>query len=615
MCGILGAFSRQTPTQDWFEPAFREALELVKHRGPDGSGYWDTGKQPLFVAFGHRRLSIIDLSTDASQPFANDQGLVTIFNGEIYNYIELRQELQAQGYKFSTSSDTEVILRAYEAWGTRCFERFNGMWAIAIWDAKAEKLILSRDRMGVKPLYYTIIGETLFFGSEIKQLLGLHKRAGQKPGWNVYRLYEFLAHVKLHHAEETLYEGIYQFKPGCFAELDSKTSVSVERLRSQMKRYWDFPAEEEFLNNMSFEDAAAELRRLLESAVMLRLRSDVPVGSALSGGLDSSAIVSIIARLNPQKQKTFSATFKGQPIDERRYAEMVIKDTPIEGVFVEPTADSLVKALPDLIRYQDGPFPTTSMYAQLEVFKAASAHGVTVMLDGQGADEIFGGYEGFFKAYLQSVKKSRGAVAAAIEGTLFVKNHPRYFTLQRARRKFSSKFDWLSVFSDKAKTQIKARQEEYSRSGDPYLLGGSVRRYSDPLREALYCATVCTSLPSLLAFEDRNSMAFSVESRTPFLDYRIVEFAFKCPPAFHMRHGMRKALLREAIKGLVPEAIRMRKDKLGFVTPEEDWRQSYLASLKAAALGSVNDAVFDRSSIERAIETPGQWRVLSTLLS
>lgn len=615
MCGILGAFSRQIPTESWVAPAFQEALNLVRHRGPDGSGYWDTGKQPPFVALGHRRLAIIDLSTDASQPFANDKGLVTIFNGEIYNYIELRKELIALGYKFSTSSDTEVILRAYEEWGSRCFERFNGMWAIVIWDSNARKLVLSRDRMGVKPLYYTIAGETLFFGSEIKQLLAIRRKAGAGAEWSAFRLYEFLAQVKLHHAEETLYEGIYQFKPGCYAELNESSKVDAEYLRSRMRRYWDFPTDGDLLKNLSFEGAAGELRRLLESAVMLRLRSDVPVGSALSGGLDSSAIVAIIARLNPQKQKTFSATFKGEPIDERRYAEMVIAGTSIEGVFVEPTADALVNVLPDLIRYQDGPFPTTSMYAQLEVFKAARKNGVTVMLDGQGADEIFGGYEGFFKAYLKSVKKSRGALAAAIEGALFVKNHPRYFTLQRATRKFSPKFDWLSVFSEKAKAQIIERQAAYTKTGDPYLLGGSAPRYSDPLREALYRATVCTSLPSLLAFEDRNSMAFSIESRTPFLDYRIVEFAFKCPPAFHMRNGMRKALLREAIKGLVPEAIRMRKDKLGFVTPEDDWRHNYVAKLKAMALSSVNESVFDRSSIERAIETPGQWRVLSTLLS
>lgn len=652
MCGILGAFSPTQPTDGKFSDAFFEALKSVSHRGPDGFGFWSNGKDLLFfpratadaealeesrayfesarssvpaVQFGHRRLGIIDLSNDASQPMgiaskgSSRKNIWIVFNGEIYNYVELRTELEKLGATFETNGDTEVILRAYEYWGRSCFARFNGMWAIAIWDDRRHDLILSRDRIGVKPLYYTFVGGRIYFASEIKQLISIRKSYGLGLEWNPYRLYEFLTHAHQHHSEETFYKDIFLFRPGHFVSLPARP-LSFEDLQSRIQRFWEFPDEQKIAEHagITFEEAAAQLRNLLESSVELRLRSDVPVGSALSGGLDSSSIVSIIKRLNPHHQKTFSATFAGLAIDERRYAEMVIAGSRIEGVFVSPTSEELVRILPKLIHHQDGPFYSTSMFAQWEVFKAARAHGVPVMLDGQGADEVLAGYEGFITSYLKSVANNQGHLNAAVDGVRFLRNHPNYL-LVRLNREVASRFDWMLLFTPDARNEIRARQAEVARSGDRSLFAQEKEEYKkDPLRDALYKATAGTSLPALLAFEDRNSMAFGVESRTPFLDYRFVSFAFSVPTHFHVRSGMRKALLREAMRGIIPETIRARKDKIGFTTPAGAWKESSFAQVRELAVANADSRIFDRKMMDQAINQSGAWngwRALSALLA
>jgi asparagine synthase (glutamine-hydrolysing) len=650
MCGIQGALtSRSISDIQNFSGRFFDAFERVKHRGPDGYGFWAASRDPLFleeshdkidarhktaeyfsesakgskIFFGHRRLSIIDLSNEASQPMGcqsregSRPDLWTIFNGEIYNYIELKQELIALGASFHTSSDTEVILRAYERWGTDCFRRFNGMWAIALWDTRDNSLILSRDRMGVKPLYYSVQDGTLFFGSEIKQLIHLRGENDKPPRWNHFRLYEFLSQSHLHHAEDTLYEGIYALNPGHWLKVDAGKHLTQELVRSLQIRFWDFPSEDTAYSasSISFDEAAKELRSLLQSSVALRLRSDVPVGTALSGGLDSSAIVAFVSRLKPLEQKTVSAVFDDPRVDERRFAERVVRDLPVKSVYVKPAADRLLSALPEIVQAHDGPFWSTSMYAQWEVFRTARANGLTVMLDGQGSDEIFAGYEGFLKAFLKSVYRTHGPIKAAWEGAQFVWNHPRYYTWQRVLKKSAPAFDWLSCFTPATQKEIQARIESNRIQGDPLLLGQMGPKYHDPLREALYRSTVCYSLPALLAFEDRNSMIFSVESRTPFLDYRVVEFAFKCPPSFHIRGGMRKALLRSALDGILPDEIRLRKDKIGFATPEASWNHTHFAKIKSDAVLNADPATFNTERLRDALEAPGSWRALSTLFA
>lgn len=611
------------------------------HRGPDGVGFWSlpqsnalylksfslpetekyfaqaSGSVDAFAVFGHLRLSILDLSMNSAQPFESN-GNWMIFNGEVYNYLEVREELEQSGERFKTTCDTEVILKAYVRWGKACFSKFNGMWAIAIWDSQQKKLILSRDRLGVKPLYYVVIDGTLFFASEIKSLLSLKKAFGQSIQWNVYRLYQFLAHTLQHHAEETLYEGVYCLRPGHVAELAPRHFDSAQVVRQNSHALWSFPAEKDCFNetDLSFEEAAAQLKELLMSSVGLRMRSDVPVGSALSGGIDSSAIVSILAQLNPFKQKTFSAVFEGFAIDESRYARLVTEKKDIETVWVKPNADDLLMNVERLVHHHDGPTWSTSMYAQWDVFKAARHHSVPVMLDGQGSDEIFGGYEGFLKAYLQSLAQAGEARQLPMEFLRFVKNHPRYyFSLHRMKKKFFGGLDWLACFSKNAQEEIQVRTSEIAENGDAFLLGGPFPKYRDAFKESLYRTTTMSSLPALLAFEDRNSMAFSVESRTPFLDYRIVELAYRCPSSFHIRKGMRKALLREALKGVIPEPIRLRKDKIGFETPERHWSQTKIKTLKDKAFQECNPSVFNANQLAQAFETAAQWRILTILIT
>lgn len=582
MCGILGGFSSNTNFKSFQESdeskTFKNALNVAAHRGPDGIGTWNHKGQNYSLCFGHRRLSIIDLSTEANQPMLvgtrdnPNEKYSIIFNGEIYNYIEIKEELVAMGVKFHTVSDTEVIVRAYEKWKDRAFNKFNGMWAIAIWDPTEQKLILSRDRMGVKPLYYTFVESTLLFASEIKQLLNYRESLGIKNSWNPYSMYEFLANAKLHHTDETMYKEIYAFPKASFVSIHSK-ELDLKVFENKIQRYWTLPTQ---IKELSYLQAANELKELLYSSVKFRLRSDVAVGSALSGGIDSSSIVSILAKLNPLEQKTFSASFPVVDIDERKYAEMVVRGTQIKPTFVEPTAEMLIDDFEKLIWHQDGPVVSTSMFAQWKVFQAARENKVTVMLDGQGADELFAGYEGFWQQMVKSSFLNLNPIEAALQISQFVKNHPKYFlNIKRLQSKRQKQYPWIKLFNSHAQDEVATRLHNLQYEDE----GKAKTIFNDPLKQALFQATFETSLPSLLHYEDRNSMAFSIESRTPFLDYRIVEFAFSLPAKYLVKEGVRKSILRESVKGLIPEVIRTRNDKIGFATPESKWSKKVYPTL------------------------------------
>jgi asparagine synthase (glutamine-hydrolysing) len=661
MCGIAGAYrAHDTTTSTKFHEALLASLNSVAHRGPDGFGFWRNGAaEPLLfhpqvspsevsaktlayfareaapvrmqqpaAFFGHRRLSIIDVTENGAQPMglssrmAREPDLWVTYNGEIYNYLELRETLKTKGYQFKTESDTEVLLRAYEEWGIDCFAEFNGMWAMAIWDGRKQQLILSRDRMGVKPLYYTFADGHLVFGSEIKQLLELRSRLGIENRWNAFRMYEFLALNQQHHSEDALYEGIYQLPGAHVMTLSPMDKVDIKTVRAKTRAYWSFPNEFQVqsFDAPSFEEAAKHLRELFLSSVALRLRSDVAVGSALSGGLDSSGVVAAVSQLDPLEQKTFSAIYDGPEsatmphINEQRFAQKVIDGRKIQAHWVRPDGEGLLESFKRLVRVQDGPFTTTAVYPQWMVFQSARQNGVTVMLDGQGSDEIMGGYEGFLKSHLKSAIRQEGILKAALGGARFLKNHPHYFTLSRFTNQFAKKSEKLKLFSKAAQTEILERKAAIETQGDAMRLGNMDRVYSDPFREALYRATVCSSLPALLAYEDKNSMDASIESRTPFLDYRIVEFVFKCPSSFHIRDGSRKALLREAFKGLIPEEVRTRKDKLGFSTPEPVWRAKALERFNVAKL-DFDSRYFDQAAMAEFAESPGLWKALGIAYS
>lgn len=595
MCGIFGVWNTNKQPIDL--QALLASLGTIRHRGPDDEGYLLVNSsgmktvsykgndgaaqvdlphieqvfEPRFdAAFGFRRLSILDLSPTGHQPMGNADGsLWIVFNGEIYNYIELRRELQALGYSFHTQSDTEVILNAYDAWGVECLDRFNGMWGFALYDKRKNRLFCARDRFGIKPFYYHFDGKRFVFASEIKAVLrytGIERRP------NDAIVHDYLNYALMDHSHETFFEGVHQLLPAHFLVLED-AAVRVQR-------YWDLNPDNR-LTLPTDSDYAGRFHELFEDAVRLHLRSDVAVGSCLSGGLDSSAIVCVAnkllfsdrvvpSELIGEKQKTFSSCFEDERFDERKYIESVLAVTSAERNFTFPSPQNLLEDLQRLLWHQDEPFGSTSIYAQWCVMRIAARRGVRVLLDGQGSDEMLAGYHPYFDSYWGTLL-TQGSLSALwrewsayrnqyrvswwhlIQHTLF-SIAPQAF--QRRVRANRGALGLRPDFSSKFQTRYPDENIEYRGT---------------PLSKRLYQALVRSSLPALLRYEDRNSMAYSIEARVPFLDYRLVEFVFSLPEEQKIRNARTKFVLRNSMKDVLPEPIRARMDKMGFVTPERVW--------------------------------------------
>lgn len=552
----------------------QRATEIVAHRGPDDAGVVlfgnesspSSGKSPVnAVALGHRRLAIIDTSSDGHQPMCTpDQRYWIVYNGEVYNYRELRQQLAAEGVEFRSQSDTEVVLAAFAHWGASCLSRFNGMFAFVVYDTVEQTLFGGRDRFAIKPLYYWEMPDGgLAIGSEIKQFTAL-------PGWrstlNHQRAFDYLAWGYSDHTSDTFFSAAHQVKGGHYFEFH------LGDHQFEIRQWYCLPKR---AYSGSYEQATAACRHLLAESVGLRLRADVEVGSCLSGGLDSSSIVCLVnqhlARLGTQDlQKTFTACAKVDKVDERRYAEAVASACRVEGHYLYPEADGLIDELDDLLWHQEEPFGSTSIYAQWCIFQAVKRAGVKVMLDGQGADEQLGGYHGFFGHHCVDLLKELRWLALGHELRSIHRLHGLSATgrgivkqlLPPALRAYLRRK--LPGMSDTCRF---VDTERYGISvGHPFdnWLDGS---FDGQRRQQI----ALTNLPTLLRYEDRNSMAHSVEARTPFLDYRLVEFLMSLPGEYLIRDGMTKAVLRDAMRGTLPESIRTRVDKIGFATPEETW--------------------------------------------
>jgi asparagine synthase (glutamine-hydrolysing) len=574
MCGIAALLNNKSLDKE----NIQKMTEIIKHRGPDGDGFESflDGK----IWFGHRRLSIIDLSELGKQPMSYDNGRYWItYNGEIYNYIEIKEELVKLGFKFKSNTDTEVILAAYSYWGKECLNKFNGMWAFIIFDNKNKTIFAARDRFGIKPLYYWISDDQLVgFGSEIKQFTVL-------PGWNAImnhqRVYDFLNWNLTDHTNETLFKNVFQIKGGEALEISIlKGDINQDIFKSNIYRWYELKSESFYGNK---EEAIEKFKNLLFESVNYRLRADVKTGSCLSGGLDSSSIVCITNELLHQKksenlQNTFSACSEIKIYDEREFIDEVVSGRNLDAHYTYPNIDELFSVLDDITWHQDEPFGSTSIYAQWEVFKLASDNNVKVILDGQGADELLGGYHGFFGPRLAGLFKEMKIIELLNEITTTSKihNHSKKYLIQlmanmllpevlrqylRAKvGKSNDAPDWLNT--DLMDINLI----------DPFVqFGGKNTTISDMSKAQL----VHTNLSMLLHWEDRDSMAHSVESRLPFLDYRLVEFGLGLPDEFKVSEGITKKVLREAMKGILPEKIRMRMDKMGFVTPEEIWLKEY----------------------------------------
>jgi asparagine synthase (glutamine-hydrolysing) len=559
MCGLCGVVDLDAPAE---RAAVDRWLDQLSHRGPDGRGvHAEDG-----VCLGHLRLAIIDLSDAGLQPFARD-GLQLVHNGEIYNYLELRDELRGLGHRFRTETDTEVLLAAYQQWGERCVERFNGIWAFAIWNPAERVLFASRDRFGVKPLYYRLDGGRLAFASE-PWVLGR-----REPNLRAVR--DYLEQGWLDHDDETFFAGVRRLPPAHNLRFDGRLAI---------ERYWRLEQQD------APDDPVAAVRELFLDAVRLQLRSDVPVGTALSGGIDSSAIAVAVAARGVERQKTVSAWFDDAGFDERPYARAVVAATGAEAHWVTFTASELVDTLPAIVHAQGEPFGSTSIAAGWHVMRAAREAGLTVMLDGQGGDELFAGYRAAYgyrladllaRGELRELRRElsgfwsqHGSEPLAATGVLARPFLPvAAGAAARARLKGSAAL---------AHREIRG----LARAPEP-----NGHAFSDRLRRHLAQTLTRRGLPELLRYEDRNSMAHAIEARVPFLDHRLVELAYSLDGAQLIARGQTKAVLRRALTDLLPPAVRDRRDKLGFVTPESRFMRE--------ALGDLAQATFESSEFRR----------------
>ena len=568
MCGIAGIVAL-----DGFDPrTLMTMTHLVSYRGPNGFGfaYAMPGKdsrieiihnenrapfvsRPL-IGLGSRRLAILDVSPNGNMPMEIEDGAFCIvFNGEIYNYREIRAQLEKDGHRFRTGTDTEVILRAYQQWGEECLHRFNGMWSFALWDRAKQKLFCARDRFGVKPFYYALHGGRFYFGSEIKQILV----AGNLPRVaNPRAVFSFLEWGLLDHSAETFFEGINQLLGGHCLTLE----LSVP-LKPQIRRYWELQIKPEV--EISAGPATEEFQERFDNAVRIRLRSDVPVGVCLSGGLDSSAILCNAKKIAPDTQfQTFSACFENKALDERDYISAVVSATGGIGHATFPQGPAFWENIRSIVYHQDEPLGSASAFAQWCVMADAKNHGVSVILGGQGGDETLCGYQKYRYFYLWHLLR-HGNPRFIREMLLWAHNGTTsYWTMSSASRYLPVALQRVFSLTERVCTR------EFR---------GAVRGISSGLGAAKSIAErqktdlTYSSIPALLRHEDRNSMAHSVESRLPFLDYKLAEFAVNCPASLKLRDGWSKWLLRNAMANTLPEKVRLRKTKLGFNTPEVDW--------------------------------------------
>lgn len=576
MCGIFGSIG--------FEPDAAR-IDVVAHRGPDGRG-WEIYSSPKGpVALGHRRLAIIDVSNAGLQPMGDASGRYQmVFNGEIYNYIELREEMRAKGEVFVSESDSEVLLRAYLLWGENALPRLRGMFSFLIWDRRDKKLFGARDRYGIKPLYMTSSPRGVAFASEIKQLLGLPSATKRM---NIARVHDFLSSGISDHTSETMFEGVSQIRGGECVSIDASEAGAIE----VKVRRW-YPAVAGDLS-ISEEEAGERFGELLAESVKLHLRSDVAVGSCLSGGLDSSAIVCLMSGMmgsgeGGAKVNTVSACYAEKSVDEKPFMDAVVAHAHTEPHFIFPKAEDVFQRASDITWHQDEPFGSTSIFAQWCVFEEAKRVGVKVMLDGQGADEQLAGYHSGFSYYMADLTRRRQfgqLIRTIIERNRYhgtsvyeqIRNHlvpllpPKVAGLLRSQHRALTQHDWLGTDIIRSKGNPKgALQLASDELGLPTVAD---------IRTLCMTLTYGSNLAMLLHWEDRNSMAHSIEARVPFLDHPLVEFNLALGNDHKIVGGDTKRVLRKGMSHVLPEVIRERRDKLGFATPEQIWFRGPLRGL------------------------------------
>jgi asparagine synthase (glutamine-hydrolysing) len=602
MCGISLSIAKDSIDI----ASFKAFNTIVKHRGPDDEGFvfisdkdikvvtaggadtpigvWNTATsyQPensiddvtghYKVAIGHRRLSILDLSPMGHLPMCDILKRYWItYNGEIYNFVELREELMLLGYNFSTQSDTEVIIAAYAEWGSDCLGRFSGMWAFTIYDTQTQTIFIARDRYGIKPLYYWFSPEGDFYlASEIKQFTKI-------PSWkaqiNPQRVYDYLFYAMTDHTEETMFKNVHTIPPGHSVRIDIKNCVAEKNGKLKLVK-WYRPTSKNFLG--TFQEACKQFSEHFDTAVDLHLRSDVMVGSALSGGLDSSAIVCLVNKKLKERhaaelQQTFSSCSHDARFDEKKWMDKVVESTDVDATFIYPKGEDIFTLSRKIIWHQDEPYQSQSAFLAYKVFESASENNVKVLLNGQGADEYMSGYNAF-STYRKMGLFKRGRFIqfyGALNGANF------------REKAADSKAVFYHLLPKKAVRYLSKYTNDYKQMSaliDIEKLGAKRKHPHDKKRfrfnsifEIAHYQMFFEPLQKYLRWEDRNSMAHSVEARVPFLDHKLVEFTTQLPVDYLDGNGDSKKIMKYGLSDTLPEAIKNRKDKKGFITPEEVW--------------------------------------------
>jgi asparagine synthase (glutamine-hydrolysing) len=565
MCGIAGIVSRHPTVMGKMTATLHAMTDAIAHRGPEGEGFWinENGHAGL----GHRRLKIIDLSDDAAQPMHYTGRYSITYNGEIYNYPELKKELALKNYIFKTESDTEVILAAYACWKEQCLSHFDGMFAFAIWDKEEQVLFCARDRFGEKPFYFFSEGDAFLFASEMKALWA----AGVPRKIQKARLLNYITLGLVQNVarpDQTFFDHIFSLQPGHFLTL------RLSNFDIKIINYWDIDKETTDMG-ISEKDAIEKFSFLLKRSVQRRLRSDVTLGTSLSGGLDSSSIVSLICSLQKETGtlgglQTFSAVFPGFDRDESGYIAKMVQAFPIQNHQTTPVADQLFRDFDRLLYHQEEPFQSLSIYAQYKVFELAKQQGVKVILDGQGADETLAGYHKYFPWYWQELfRKNPASATQARRDALKLDNRIPW----GIKNKLAAYMPALTArhLEKKAFRQLSDHpfvESDFKSGTDRLALSKPVIR---KLNDILYFHTSQLGLQELLRYADRNSMAYGREVRLPFLDHELVQFVFSLPARFKINDGWTKWILRKSMHDLLPEPIVWRRDKVGFEPPQLLW--------------------------------------------
>lgn len=610
MCGIAGIVSLEKRFVS--ADRLKQMINALAHRGPDGEGLWLNQSNEAGLA--HRRLSIIDLSIAGSQPMNYTDRYTIIHNGEIYNYPEIKNELLKKGYSFRSKTDTEVILAAYDCWKDECVDRFDGMFAFAIWDEKEKELFAARDRFGEKPFFYFFDSSQLIFASEIKALWA----AGIERKPNLKMLFNFITIGYVdnpNQPEETFFENINK--------LPAASCLKFKLFNNELsfEKYWDIDLDAK-TKSIPDKETIEQFDHLFSTSVKRRLRSDVAIGTSLSGGLDSSSVVAVSNKLHDpnNSQKCFTASFQNFEKDESVYSKQVADRFGLQQFIAAISVSNLAE---DWIRFsdqQEEPVGSASAYAQYKVYELAKQQGIKVLLDGQGADEILAGYHKYFKWYWQELFHKRRLLSSKELG--FAKKNG-------INENFGVKNIVASLFPDLASVILERQyllnalqQEDLAK--EFVKLQSREAYYSTPpyfnLNGALYFNTCMHGLEELLRYADRNSMAFGREVRLPFLSHELVEFIFSLPSDFKIRRGWSKWLLRETMKNDLPENIAWRKDKVGFEPPQQEWMQDKKLQelIHAAKKKLIDERILKPEVLNKAITAKPaydsenyDWRYLS----